>query len=55
MVVKPISHQGVQFINRIVPPHNITTGIGIFKSNFIGPERWVTVPDGYDGISVNRG
>jgi hypothetical protein len=21
----------------------------------IGPERWVTVPDGYDGISVNRG
>jgi len=21
----------------------------------IGPERWVTVPDGYDGISINRG
>jgi hypothetical protein len=21
----------------------------------IGPEKWVTVPDGYDGISVNRG
>lgn len=21
----------------------------------IGPERWITVPDGYDGISVNRG
>jgi hypothetical protein len=21
----------------------------------IGPERWVTVPDGYDGICVNRG
>ena len=21
----------------------------------IGPEKWVTVPDGYDGIAVNRG
>lgn len=21
----------------------------------IGPEKWVTVPDGYEGISVNRG
>ncbi len=21
----------------------------------IGPERWITIPDGYDGISVNRG
>ena len=21
----------------------------------IGPERWITVPDGYDGICVNRG
>jgi hypothetical protein len=21
----------------------------------IGPEKWVTIPDGYDGISVNRG
>lgn len=21
----------------------------------IGPERWITVPDGYDGISINRG
>ena len=21
----------------------------------IGPEKWVTVPDGYDGISINRG
>jgi hypothetical protein len=21
----------------------------------IGPEKWVTIPDGYDGISINRG
>jgi len=21
----------------------------------IGPEKWVTIPDGYDGISVNLG
>jgi hypothetical protein len=21
----------------------------------IGPERWVTIPDGYDGLAVNRG
>lgn len=21
----------------------------------IGPEKWVTVPSGYDGISINRG
>lgn len=21
----------------------------------IGPEKWVTIPDGYDGISMNRG
>jgi hypothetical protein len=21
----------------------------------IGPEKWVTVPTGYDGISINRG
>jgi hypothetical protein len=35
----------------------------IFKGNIrldsfyikIGPEKWVTVPEGYDGISVNRG
>jgi hypothetical protein len=35
----------------------------IFKGNVrldsfyieIGPEKWVTVPEGYDGISVNRG
>ncbi len=35
----------------------------IFKQNIslndffitIGPERWVTVPEGYDGIAVDRG
>jgi hypothetical protein len=21
----------------------------------IGPEKWVTVPDGYDGVSIDRG
>jgi len=21
----------------------------------IGPEKWVTVPEGYDGIAINRG
>lgn len=21
----------------------------------IGPEKWITVPSGYDGISINRG
>lgn len=21
----------------------------------IGPEKWITVPDGYDGIAINRG
>ena len=26
-----------------------------FNLLILGPERWVTVPDGYDGISVNRG
>lgn len=35
----------------------------IFKKNIsldqffieIGPERWITVPDGYDGIGVDKG
>jgi hypothetical protein len=35
----------------------------IFKKNVsldsfyieIGPEKWVTIPTGYDGISINRG
>jgi hypothetical protein len=50
--------------NIILPPgiHMIRDPL-IFVENIsldsffikIGPERWITVPDGYDGISVNRG
>ena len=50
--------------NIILPPgvHKITDPL-IFKKVVtldtfyieIGPEKWVTIPDGYDGISVNLG
>lgn len=50
--------------NIILPPgiHRITDPM-IFMHTIsldsffieIGPERWVTVPDGYDGVSVDRG
>jgi len=50
--------------NIILPPgiHKITDPL-IFVNTIsldsffiqIGPEKWVTVPEGYDGISINRG
>lgn len=43
-------------IHKIEEPMNFEKVVSLDSFYIeIGPEKWVTVPDGYDGVAINRG